>query len=135
MFKPLSKEVTLKWEGVTGLTLYSTREIKKGFEFGVSHIRDERFDNGWIRTTLGAFLNYNEKPNSILKYYNEDECLQLVAIKDIKENTELSVGFFPIPKYCDETLNEFKQGILPDDSILIGSGSIFSKQNTEDSND
>ena len=41
MFKPLSKEVTLKWEGVTGLTLYSTREIKKDK-------KSEEVESGWV---------------------------------------------------------------------------------------
>ena len=70
MFKPLSKEVTLKWEGVTGLTLYSTREIKKGFEFGVAladlvdkeiTIAGPSDNKNWLNAHLHLFKNKNLK--------------------------------------------------------------------------
>ena len=70
MYKPLPKELTVKQSSINGLGLFVMTDLDKGHEFGISHIKDDRFENGYIRTPLGGFINHSATPNCFKK---EDE--------------------------------------------------------------
>ena len=65
MYKPLPKQLTIKKSPIEGLGLYATENIKKNSYIGVTHIRDEQFENKYIRTPVGGFYNHSNKPNVI----------------------------------------------------------------------
>ena len=65
MYKPLPKELTIKKSAIEGLGLYATEDIKKNSYLGVTHIRDEQFENKYIRTPVGGFYNHSNEPNVI----------------------------------------------------------------------
>ena len=65
MYKPLPKQLTIKKSPIEGLGLYATENIKKNSFIGVTHIRDEQFENKYIRTPLGGFYNHSNEPNVI----------------------------------------------------------------------
>ena len=65
MYRPLPKELTIKSSPIEGLGLYAQEDIKKNTFIGVTHIRDEQFENKYIRTPLGAFYNHSNEPNII----------------------------------------------------------------------
>ena len=48
--------LTIKSSPIEGLGLFATTEIKANSFIGVTHIRDEQFDNKYIRTPLGGFI-------------------------------------------------------------------------------
>jgi|TARA_R110001583_G_scaffold1392_2_gene11243 SET domain-containing protein len=101
MYKPLPKEVIIKQSPIEGLGLFSNMEIKEGHIFGVTHISDIRFKNGYIRTPLGGFINHSKEPNCILtpkdkKTFPISEngsILMLVSLKDIPEGTEITTKY------------------------------------------
>ena len=62
MYRPLPDGLTIKNSPIEGLGLFSTVEIKKNTFIGVTHIRDEQFDNKYIRTPLGGFYNHSNDP-------------------------------------------------------------------------
>ena len=62
MYKPLPKQLTIKKSPIDGLGLYATESIKKNSFIGVTHIRDEQFENKYIRTPLGGFYNHSNDP-------------------------------------------------------------------------
>ena len=62
MYRPLPKELTIKNSPIEGLGLYATEKIKVNSFIGVTHIRDEQFDNKYIRTPLGGFYNHSNEP-------------------------------------------------------------------------
>ena len=62
MYKPLPKQLTIKKSPIDGLGLYATENIKKDSFIGVTHIRDEQFENKYIRTPLGGFYNHSNDP-------------------------------------------------------------------------
>ena len=55
MYRPLPDGLTIKNSPIEGLGLFTNIEIKKNTFIGVTHIRDEQFDNKYIRTPLGGF--------------------------------------------------------------------------------
>jgi len=65
MYRPLPKELTIKNSPIEGLGLYATENIKADSFIGVTHIRDEQFENKYIRTPLGGFYNHSNNPNVI----------------------------------------------------------------------
>jgi len=65
MYKPLPKQLTIKKSPIEGLGLYATADIKKNSFIGVTHVRDEQFENKYIRTPVGGFYNHSNEPNVI----------------------------------------------------------------------
>ena len=65
MYRPLPKQLTIKSSPIEGLGLYATKNIKANSFIGVTHIRDEQFENKYIRTPLGGFYNHSNNPNVI----------------------------------------------------------------------
>ncbi len=63
MYRPLPKQLTIKNSPIEGLGLFATEDIKKNSFLGVTHIRDEQFENKYIRTPLGGFYNHSNEPN------------------------------------------------------------------------
>ena len=62
MYRPLPDELTIKNSPIEGLGLFSTKDIKANTFIGVTHIRDEQFENKYIRTPLGGFYNHSNNP-------------------------------------------------------------------------
>ena len=65
MYRPLPKGLTIKNSVIEGLGLFATENIKKHSFIGVTHIRDEQFENKYIRTPIGGFYNHSDHPNVI----------------------------------------------------------------------
>ena len=65
MYKPLPKQLTIKKSPIEGLGLYAEEEIKINSFIGVTHVRDEQFENKYIRTPVGGFYNHSNDPNVI----------------------------------------------------------------------
>ena len=65
MYRPLPDGLTIKNSPIEGLGLFATIDIKKNTFIGVTHIRDEQFENKYIRTPLGGFYNHSNEPTVI----------------------------------------------------------------------
>ena len=65
MYRPLPDGLTIKNSPIEGLGLFTTINIKKNTFIGVTHIRDEQFDNKYIRTPLGGFYNHSNDPTAV----------------------------------------------------------------------
>ena len=65
MYRPLPDGLTIKNSPIEGLGLFTSVDIKKNTFIGVTHIRDEQFENKYIRTPLGGFYNHSNEPTVI----------------------------------------------------------------------
>ena len=65
MYKPLPSQLTIKKSPIEGLGLYALKDIKKNSFIGITHVRDEQFENKYIRTPIGGFYNHSNEPNVI----------------------------------------------------------------------
>ena len=61
MYRPLPEQLTIKNSPIEGLGLFATKDIKANTFIGITHIRDEQFENKYIRTPLGGFYNHSNK--------------------------------------------------------------------------
>jgi len=87
MYKPLPKQLTIKKSSIEGLGLYALEDIKKNSYIGVTHIRDEQFENKYIRTPVGGFYNHSNEPNVIRMVSDALPKLKFGDVVDAKKNT------------------------------------------------
>jgi len=91
MYRPLPSYLTINPSSVEGLGLFATEPIKKSKVLGISHVYDRFWENGYIRTPLGGFINHSDTPNC--RTSKEGRYLFVIAITDIIENTELTLKY------------------------------------------
>lgn len=91
MYRPLPKCLTIRESDIDGLGLFAVEDIPKDTNLGISHIKDDRFENGYSRTPLGGFFNHNESPNCYVKYTGD--FIELITINDIKAGDELTAKY------------------------------------------
>ena len=100
-YRPLPPDVRLGFSDIEGVGVFAKKDIKKGHNFGMSHLK---IGGRLIRTPLGGFINHSEVPNCYktkLFYTDEDNpkikmnysVWNLIAIDDIKEGEELTVTY------------------------------------------
>ena len=92
MYKPLPKELTIKKSYIEGLGLFTNENLSRNTTLGVSHIKDERFEDGYIRTPLGGFVNHSDAPNC--EFYIENDYIMLRTIRHINEGNELTAEYW-----------------------------------------
>ncbi len=97
MYKPLPNYLTIRVSGIEGLGLFTTAKIKEGTDLGVSHIPDpglltQDYENGYIRTPLGGFINHSDNPN-VIKIDKDWGRLHLIATRDIDADEEITVKY------------------------------------------
>ena len=98
MYRPLPDFLTIKKSPIEGLGLYATQDIKVNSFIGLTHIQDNNFENGYIRTPLGGFYNHSNNPNVRRVVSDQlpkiksgdliDESLDATKIPDVKANRE-----------------------------------------------
>ena len=91
-YRPLPKELTIKKSYIEGLGLFAKEFISANTKFGISHIKDDRFENNYIRTPLGGFVNHSTTPNC--EFYKDGDYIILRAIRHINIGHELTAEYW-----------------------------------------
>ena len=92
MYRPLPKEVTIKKSYIEGLGLFATENLTANTKLGIAHVKDDRFENGYIRTPLGGFINHSDTPNCEVRE-DVDKNLMLFTLRPILPNEELTLKY------------------------------------------
>ena len=92
MYRPLPKEVTIKKSYIEGLGLFANEHLTANTKLGISHIKDKRFENDYIRTPLGGFVNHSDTPNC--EFYKDDDYIILRTIRHINIGRELTTEYW-----------------------------------------
>lgn len=92
LYKPLPSSLTISQSEIQGLGLFATEDIEESVEFGITHIKDRRFQDGYIRTPLGGFFNHSEEPNA--EAYIEEDTIRLRSVRKIKKGEEVTVRYW-----------------------------------------
>ena len=90
-FEPLPSSVTVKESNIHGLGLFAKEKIPSQTELGITHIKDNRFSHGYIRTPLGGFFNHSKRPNCEAIY--DGDYIKLVTINNVNFDEELTVDY------------------------------------------
>jgi len=92
MYRPLPKELTIRKSYIEGLGLFTEKDLPSNTKLGISHVKDDRFENGYIRTPLGAFVNHSDAPNC--EFYKDGDYIMLRTIRNINVNHELTAEYW-----------------------------------------
>ena len=92
MYRPLPDGLTIKNSPIEGLGLFTNVDIKKNTFIGVTHIRDEQFENKYIRTPLGGFYNHSNEPTVIRMVSDVMPKLKFGDAIDINATTKVFPG-------------------------------------------
>ena len=91
-YRPLPKQLTIKQSVIDGLGLYSIESLYAGQYLGITHVANDRFENGYIRTPLGGFINHSDTPNCEVRE-DVDKSLMLFTLRQILPNEELTLKY------------------------------------------
>ena len=97
-YQPLPPFLTIEQSEIHGLGLFATKCIRESTELGISHVKNEGFPDGLIRTPLGGFINHSDDPN--VERIDEGEFFVLKTLRDIAINEEITLKYIlynPIP--------------------------------------
>ena len=105
-YQPLPDCVTIKKSKIHGLGLFATKDIPKGTNLGIAHVKiphaEETFPQSYCRTPLGGFYNHSKRPNCEIKskihyFASSDDykrlvttILELYTQKEIKKGEEIT---------------------------------------------
>jgi len=91
-YRPLPSFLEIRRSPIDGLGLFATADIGSSVEIGITHIADNRFENGYIRTPLGGFFNHSEEPNC--EAYVADDLIKLRSLRFIQAGEEITVRYW-----------------------------------------
>jgi SET domain-containing protein len=74
------------------LGLLATEDISMNTKLGISHVKDDRFENEYIRTPLGGFVNHSDNPNC--EFYKDGDYIMLRTIRNINIGHELTAEYW-----------------------------------------
>ena len=104
-FNPLPPNCSLKKSNLHGYGVFAEADISKDFDFGVTHVSDNRFPDGYIRTALGSYVNHSNEPN-IIGVQHADS-YKMIAKRAIKRGEELTVDYADF-NYDQSVISTFK---------------------------
>ena len=98
-WKPLPDFLTISESQIDGLWLFTLKDLDKGVDLGISHIYNGKFQDGYIRLSLGAFINHHEMPNckAVVSEIDSElgslKHIRIITINKIKKGEELTIKY------------------------------------------
>ena len=98
-WKPLPDFLTISESQIDGLGLFTLKDLDKGVDLGISHIYNSKFQDGYIRLSLGAFINHHEMPNckAVVSEIDSElgnlKHIRIITINKIKKGEELTIKY------------------------------------------
>ena len=93
MYRPLPDSLTIGPSTIEGLGLIAVKNIEQGISLGVSHIHNTQFEDNWIRTPLGGFINHSDDPNCVKMKDLLTNFYHILTLRDIEKGEELTVKY------------------------------------------
>ena len=87
-YQPLPSNVELSKSDIHGYGIFAKEHIPKDYDFGITHVTDSRFKDGYIRTPLGGFVNHDNHDINV-DFVRGDGVIHLITLKDIEPGEEL----------------------------------------------
>jgi len=100
-YRPLPKYLTISASSIEGLGLIAIDDIVPNVPMGITHVHDPRFEDSFVRTPLGGFINHSDNPNCEILYEENSNTIErglpvirtLYSIKPIAKGEELTVKY------------------------------------------
>ena len=93
-YRPLPDYLAIGSSNIHGAGIIAKEDIPKDIEIGISHIYDPNFQDEYIRTPLGGFINHSETPNCELIDDDENtDYKKIQSIKKVQQGDELTLKY------------------------------------------
>ena len=93
LYKPLPEYLAIGPSDIHGAGIIAREDIPAGIEIGITHIYDPDFEDDYIRTPLGGFINHSEEPNCEVKENESKEWRILYTTERIAQGKELTIEY------------------------------------------
>jgi SET domain-containing protein len=90
-YLPLPTNVDIQKSSIHGNGIFATKAIPAGYNFGITHVADPEFPDGYIRTPLGGFVNHSTTPNCA--FVPHERGFTLHVLKAIQPGEELTADY------------------------------------------
>lgn len=101
---PLPDNVYIDKSPLHGMGIFAKISVPKGYDFGITHVADTRFTDGFVRTPMGGFVNHSNHPNTTMVI--KEDIIRMYAAKDVRKDEELTVDYRPW--YKEDVLATYK---------------------------
>tara|TARA_B100000212_G_C27303477_1_gene502526 strand:+ start:548 stop:850 length:303 start_codon:yes stop_codon:yes gene_type:complete len=91
-YRPLPEFLEIRRSSIDGHGLFTTEAIREGTVLGITHVKDDRFPDGYIRTPLGGFFNHSDDGNC--EAFIDGDYIKLKTIKDVLPGNELTAFYW-----------------------------------------
>tara|TARA_R100001463_G_scaffold132216_1_gene192734 strand:- start:2335 stop:2646 length:312 start_codon:yes stop_codon:yes gene_type:complete len=93
LYKPLPDYLSIGPSDIHGAGIIANEDIPAGIEIGITHIYDPDFEDDYIRTPLGGFINHADDPNCEINENESKEWRILYTKNRIESGTELTITY------------------------------------------
>ena len=90
-YSPLKPGLTVGKSKLHGLGIIATKDIEQGTDLGVCNIEAADYEDGFIRTPLGGFINHSDNPNCSDKV--EGKNYRLLTTRLVRKGEEITVSY------------------------------------------
>ena len=94
MYKPLPSYLAIGPSDIQGAGIFAKEDLPADMIIGITHVYDSDFENDYIRTPLGGFINHSENPNCVV--FEDDDNIyhkKLKTIKRVEMGQELTLKY------------------------------------------
>ena len=93
LYKPLPEYLSIGPSDIHGAGIIAKEDIPAGVEVGITHVYDPYFEDEYIRTPLGGFINHSDNPNCEIQDNDEGIRRILHTSKRIEAGEELTITY------------------------------------------
>jgi hypothetical protein len=92
-YKPLPEYLAIGPSDIHGAGILAKEDIPGEIEIGITHVYDPDFQDDFIRTPLGGFINHSNTPNCEIIEDEAKEYRILHTLRKIEAGEELTVEY------------------------------------------
>ena len=92
-YSPLPEYLAIGPSQIHGAGIIASDDIPAGINMGITHIYDPEFQDDYIRTPLGGFINHSDKPNCEIREDESKEYREVFTLKKIEMGEEITVTY------------------------------------------
>lgn len=92
-YKPLPEYLAIGPSGIHGAGIIAKEDIPAGVDMGITHVYDPNFEDDYIRTPLGGFINHSKIPNCEIIEDEAKEYRRIHTLTKIQMGEELTIKY------------------------------------------
>jgi hypothetical protein len=93
LYKPLPEYLAIGPSDIHGVGIIANEDIPAGVDMGITHVYDPNFQDDYIRTPLGGFINHSDKPNCEILEDEAKEYRRIHTLHKIEMGKEITVKY------------------------------------------